>query len=171
MNEILNKIAELKKQAKEAYKQRTGKKIARGFSDTPEARRIERNKQQAIYRYEKAKQAKELSEEPPFTNHNEYCNGLFAAYTVCEKLIKDYQNSGMGIRTSRLAIWDYYEKSYQEAKKWRGYYETWCKIAQNAFDHKVRADARHQAEGCLQIAKSWEKIAEQHFETIKKTYQ
>ena len=88
-------------------------------------------------------QAKKLSEEPPFTKHNEYCNGLFAAYTVCEKIIKDNQKSGnMGIRTSRLAIWEHYEKAYNQAKKWREYYENWSSIAQTAFDHKVREDAR-----------------------------
>lgn len=116
-------------------------------------------------------QVKRLSEEPPFTKHNEYCNGLFAAYTVCEKLIKDHQNAGnMGIRTSRLEIWEHYEKAYNQAKKWRIHYENWSSVAQTSFDHKVRQDARHQAQGCLQIAKSWEKIAEQHFQTIKNTY-
>lgn len=58
-NKLAARYNQQLKQAKEAYKQRTGKKIARGFSKTPEAKRIEQNKQQAIYRYEKAKQAKE----------------------------------------------------------------------------------------------------------------
>jgi len=58
-NQILARYNRQLEERKEVYKQRTGKKIARGFSDTPEAKRIERNKQQAIYRYEKAKQAKE----------------------------------------------------------------------------------------------------------------
>lgn len=58
-NKLAARYNQQLEQAKEAYKQRTGKKIARGFSKTPEAKRIERNKQQAIYRYEKAKQAKE----------------------------------------------------------------------------------------------------------------
>jgi len=76
----------------------------------------------------------------------------------------------MTTKQSRFLIWDYCEKAYTQAKNWREHYETWCNIAQNSFDHKVRADARHQAEGCLTIAKSWEKIAEQHFKTIKNTY-
>lgn len=58
-NKLAARYNQQLEQAKEAYKQRTGKKIARGFSDTPEAKRIERNKAQAIYRYEKAKQTKE----------------------------------------------------------------------------------------------------------------
>lgn len=58
-NKLAARYNQQLEQAKEAYKQRTGKKIARGFFETPEARRIERNKAQAIYRYEKAKQAKE----------------------------------------------------------------------------------------------------------------
>ncbi len=58
-NQILARYNRQLEERKEIYKQETGKKIARGFSDTPEAKRIERNKQQAIYRYEKAKQAKE----------------------------------------------------------------------------------------------------------------
>jgi hypothetical protein len=58
-NKLAARYNQQLKQAKEAYKQRTGKEIARGFSKTPEAKRIEQNKQQAIYRYEKAKQAKE----------------------------------------------------------------------------------------------------------------
>jgi len=58
-NKLAARYNQQLRQAKQAYKQRTGKKIARGFSETPEAKRIERNKQQAIYRYEKAKQAKE----------------------------------------------------------------------------------------------------------------
>jgi len=58
-NKLAARYNQQLEQAKEAYKQRTGKKIARGFSETPEAKRIKANKQQAIYRYEKAKQAKE----------------------------------------------------------------------------------------------------------------
>lgn len=76
----------------------------------------------------------------------------------------------MGIRTSRLAIWDYYEKAHAQAKQWRAHYITWCDIAQTSPDHKVRQDARHQAQGCLEIAKSWERIAETHFQTIKSTF-
>jgi len=76
----------------------------------------------------------------------------------------------MTLKESRLAIWNYYEKAYNQAKEWNEYYQTWCDIAQTSPDHKVRENARHQANGCLKMAKSWEKIAEQHFQTIKNTY-
>ena len=76
----------------------------------------------------------------------------------------------MTLKKSRIAIWEHYEKAWAQAKKWREYYENWSSIAQTAFDHKVREDARHQANGCLHIAKSWEKTAEAHFQTIKSTY-
>lgn len=76
----------------------------------------------------------------------------------------------MTLKESRLAIWDYYEKAYNQAKEWNEYYQTWCDIAQTSPDRKVRENARHQANGCLKMAKSWEKIAEQHFQTIKNTY-
>ena len=76
----------------------------------------------------------------------------------------------MTLKKSRLAIWEYYEKAYSQSKKWRGYYENWSNVAQTSPDHKVREDARHQANGCLEIAKSWQRIAETHFQTIKNTY-
>ncbi len=76
----------------------------------------------------------------------------------------------MTLKDSRLAIWEYYEKAYNQAKEWREYYETWCDIAQTSPDHKVRENARHQANGCLHIAKTWEDIAQKHFQTIKSTY-
>lgn len=68
-------------QAKEAFKQRTGKKIARGFSDSKEAKRIERNKNQALYRYEKKQEAR--------TTGRKLGNIIPAPGEVIEKQIKD----------------------------------------------------------------------------------
>jgi hypothetical protein len=88
----------------------------------------------------------------------------------CRHIRKQQNSKTMTLKISRLAIWEYYEKAYNESKKWREYYETWSGIAQTAFDHKVRENARHQANGCLHIAKTWEDIAQKHFQTIKSTY-
>lgn len=46
-------------QEKAAYLKATGKKIARGFKDTPQYKRIERNRRQFLYRLEKAKDEKQ----------------------------------------------------------------------------------------------------------------
>lgn len=50
--ELQARYNEQYEQAKEAYKQEKGLKIARGFDKTPQARRINRNKRRAIRRYE-----------------------------------------------------------------------------------------------------------------------
>lgn len=68
-------------QAKEAFKQRTGKKIARGFSDSKEAKRIERNKTQALYRYEKKQEVQ--------TTGRKLGKIIPAPGEVIEKQIKD----------------------------------------------------------------------------------
>lgn len=52
-NKIARRYNEQLEAAKEAYKAKRGLKVARGFFDTKEAKRIERNKRQAFYRYEK----------------------------------------------------------------------------------------------------------------------
>jgi hypothetical protein len=45
--------------AKEDYKEEKGLKVARGFMDSPEAKRILRNRYQALYRYERRKAIEE----------------------------------------------------------------------------------------------------------------
>lgn len=50
--EIQARYREQVEQAKEAYKKRTGYKIAYKFSTSPEAKRINRNRRRAIRRYE-----------------------------------------------------------------------------------------------------------------------
>lgn len=53
--ELARRYNEQLEQAKEAYKREKGLKVARGFFDSAEAKRIQRNKRQAEYRYERSK--------------------------------------------------------------------------------------------------------------------
>lgn len=60
------RLAEYNQQEEEArikYLERTGKKIARGFKDTEEYKRINTNRKQFLYRYERRKVVNELKEK------------------------------------------------------------------------------------------------------------
>ena len=56
-SEILGRYRQEERQAKEAYKAERGLKIAKGFKDTTEAKRIDRNRGQALGRYQFKKSA------------------------------------------------------------------------------------------------------------------
>jgi hypothetical protein len=51
LSEILRRYREQEEQAKQEYKQERGLKIARGFEETSDAKRIAKNRQNALYRY------------------------------------------------------------------------------------------------------------------------
>jgi len=55
LQELQRRYRKQLKAAKNLYKARTGKKVARGFKETEEYKRITRNRDQALYRYERRK--------------------------------------------------------------------------------------------------------------------
>jgi len=117
--EIQARYNEQYEAAKQAYIEEKGYKIAYGFSSSPEARRIERNKTRAIRRYEDRKiesevEKKVFSVEPAdvqkfnvITDEEFYFNALYSAPGEGDSLIINmFQLSQSGGTPVRAVIQD-----------------------------------------------------------------
>lgn len=98
-SQVLAKYREQERQAKEAYKERTGLKIAYNFSKSDEAQKIGRNRKRALRRYEDKKieaevQKKVFSLKPEevtkfnvITDEEFYFNVLYSAPGEADSLV------------------------------------------------------------------------------------
>lgn len=158
---------------KEAYRKEKGYKIAYGFSSTPQARRIERNKARAIRRYEDRRietevEKKVFSVEPAnvqkfnvITDEEFYFNALYSAPGEGDSLIINmFQLAQSGGTPVRAVIQDEdgsvstYKSMYEFDKAVNQLYSDLMKRQKNDYDAANKIFKANQANKGKSLPKS-----------------